>query len=254
MRSAAFPILFLLPLGGCAGNLADYVGSRAEIVAPELVRYGLSEPQARCVGDRLAGSLDPLQLRRLARSAGAVERGYYDPQRLTVRDLMHVASSESDDAIGIEVARATAACDALPEMAVRRTTGAAAAEGGAADAAEGADAGVAAADAAARPVVWLNLGAAPTGQAIAVEASSLEQEASLRKGWFRLTNPGAAGPNGVSYLLRIDCAGRTIEALAHRQQDESGALVEQTDYSTTDGAGPIEGGTVMEIAYLALCT
>ncbi|HWT14067.1 MAG TPA: hypothetical protein VN231_15035 [Allosphingosinicella sp.] len=225
-------------LAGCAGNVADYVGPRTSIVAPQLVRYGMNETESQCVSQRLAISLTPLQLRRFTRLAGSVRQGFFDPERLTVRDLLHVAGSMNDPQIRLELARATEGCGVVADPAAAAAAPPATPE-----------------PSAPRAPAWLNLGAAPTGQAIAVDASSLEQDASIRKAWFRLTNPNEPAPTGVSYLLRIDCAGRTIEALAHRVQDEAGAVTEHREYAVdTQGPLPIEGGTVMEIAYLALCT
>ena len=224
-------------LAGCAGNVADYVGPRTGIVSPELARYGLDATQSQCVATHLAANLTPLQLRRFVRLAATVEEGYFEPGRLTPRDLMHVAGSLSDPQIRLELARATEGCGVVVDPAAVEPPPEAA------PAAEP------------RPPSWLNLGAAPTGQAIAVDAASLEQEASLRTAWFRLTNPNQAEPTGVAYRLRIDCAARTIEALAHRIQDAAGTVTEHREYARdAEGPLPVEGGTVMEIAYLALCT
>ena len=232
-----FPALLSFGLlVGCAGNVADYVGPRTDIVAPQLVRYGLDTSQSQCVATALAQSLTPLQLRRFTRLASAVTVGYFEPGRLTVRDLMHVAASASDPQIRLELARATDSCGVTAQPASPTPP------------AEGSPAGP-------RPPAWLNLGAAPTGQSIAVDAATLEQNGTIRKAWFRLTNPNEATPTGVSYLLNIDCAARTIEALAHRAQDSAGAVTDYREYARdAEGPLPIEGGTVMEIAYLALCT
>ena len=90
---------------------------------------------------------------------------------------------------------------------------------------------------------------------LAVDASSLEQDVASRKAWFRLTNPGEAQPLANAYLLRIDCAHRTIEALARRRQDAAGAVSDFHEYGAgSEGPMPVEGGTVMEIAFLAMCT
>lgn len=230
------PLLSLTLLAGCAGNVADYVGPRTDIVAPQLVRYGLDAAQSQCVAAALAQGLTPLQLRRFTRLAATVREGYFEPGRLTVRDLMHVAGSMSDPQVRLELARATDSCGASAEPAPPAQ---------AADETPGGP----------RPPAWLNLGAAPTGQSIAVDASTLEQNGSVRKAWFRLTNPNEAQPSSVSYLLNIDCAGRTIEALAHRRQDPAGLVTDYREYARdAEGPLPIEGGTVMEIAYLALCT
>ncbi len=236
------PALLTLLLSGCAGHVADFVGPRGGIVAEQLTRYGLNDRQTACVGDRLGGGLNPRQMRLLARSASSVRQGYYEPERLTIRDFLHVASSMSDSAIGLAAVRAAASCDATPELIAR------------ANAPVPVDAPPIVAPAP-RATAWLNLGAATTGQRIAVDASSLEQGATLRRAWFRLTDPGAAAPNGVSYLLSIDCPGRTIAATARRVQDAAGNVTEQRDFSADDARpNPVESGTVMEIAYLSVCS
>jgi hypothetical protein len=232
-------LLALLPtamLAGCAGNVADYVGPRSTIIHEQLIRYGLHVRASQCVGERLGATLTPLQLRRFERLAAVVREGYFDPPRLTIRDLRHVASTMSDPQIRLEFESATALCgvEAPVPVATAPATPPAPAP---------------------RAEAWLNLGAAPTGQAIAVDASSLEQEPSARKAWFRLTNPGEAQPLANAYLLRIDCAHRTIEALARRRQDARGLVSDYQEYPAgSEGPLPVEGGTVMEIAYLAMCT
>lgn len=222
---------------GCAGQVADYVGSPRGIIAPELTRYGLDETQSQCVGASLVESLTPRQLRRLQRLAASVREGYYEPGRLVIRDLLHVATTMSDPQIRLEMSRALDGCQVATEPAPPPTLPA-----------QGTIP-------AGRPAEWLNLGAAPTGQQIAVDAATLEREPNSRKAWFRLTNPNQAAVTGISYLLRIDCQARTIEALAHRREDASGAITELQEYSRdAEGPLPVEGGTVMEIAFLALCT
>ena len=222
---------------GCAGNVADYVGSSRGIIAPQLTRYGLDATQSQCVGNALTESLTPLQLRRLERLAATVREGYFEPGRLVVRDLLHVATTMRDPQIRLELSRALDGCQVAtepappPAIAPQETVP------------QG------------RPAEWLNLGAAPTGQQIAVDAATLEREPNSRKAWFRLTNPNQQATTGISYLLRIDCQARTIEALAHRREDAQGAVTELQEYSRdAEGPLPVEGGTVMEIAFLALCT
>ena len=73
----------------------------------------------------------------------------------------------------------------------------------------------------------------------------------MRSAWFRLTEPGASIPGQNTYLLRIDCAARTIAEKARRKPDGTGATVEAAG---DDKPIPMERGTVMEIAWLALCT
>ena len=234
------PLTFLALLPGCAGHVADYVGPRSSIISEQLARYGLNSGQSQCIGERLGATLTPRQLRLLTRTAGTVRQGYYEPERLTIRDLMHVASSMSDATIGIAMVRAAASCDATPELVVRTEAPPPPTQEEAPPP---------------RATAWLNLGAAPTGQRIAVDASSLEQDSTTRRAWFRLTDPGAAAPSGISYLLRIDCQARTISAAARRVQDPAGNVTEQRDFSADDARpNPVENGTVMEIAFLSLCS
>jgi hypothetical protein len=232
--------LLLLPIGlaaGCAGNIADHIGSRADIVDSELARYGLDPAATSCVAEQLGNTLSPLQMRRLKRAASSVKEGWFEPGRLTLRDFSHVASEAEDPAVSTALAAATQSCGltapAAPAVASSASSGAAAAA----------------------PAAWLNLGAAATGQAIAIDASTIEQDASGRKAWFRLTNPGASGPTGTTYLLRVDCTGRTISPIAQRRLGAGGAAGEYRAYGDEeDGPLAVERGTVMEIAWLALCT
>ncbi|MGQ0590933.1 MAG: hypothetical protein ACT4N8_15640 [Sphingosinicella sp.] len=227
--------LLAAPLAACAGHVADYVGPREGIVEPQLTRYGLNLRQSNCIAARLSASLNPRQLRTLASAAETVRQGYFDPDRLTVRDLLHVASSQSDSAIGLALVRAAASCDATPELIAR------------AEAPR-----IIIAPPPPRPPAWLNLGAAPTGQAIAIDASTLEQQGTTRTAWFRLTDPAPAPPNRNTYRLRLDCTARTINSLARRRQEADGSTSEFVEYP--DNPLPVEGGTVMEIAFLSLCS
>lgn len=262
MRPLYLALLPIALLGACAGNLADHIGPKTQIMGPELIRYGLDPAQSECVGQKLAASLDVLQLRRLARSAGAVKQGYTDPSKLMLQDLLWVAKSAEDPKVSQAAEQAVSSCGVGAVQS-------AAAEPAKADPAkpaetatstpklpsapEGSPTGVMA-NTPSRPATWLNLGAAPTGQSIAVDASSIETTASRRSAWFRLTNPNAA-PSDTSYLLRIDCAGKTLTTMAAQKLGPAGAVGERRDYGAA-GEGPlaIETGTVMEIAYLALCT
>jgi hypothetical protein len=106
-----------------------------------------------------------------------------------------------------------------------------------------------------RPSVWLNLGAAPSGQSIAVDGASLEQEENTRTAWFRMIDPQPAGTSLHAYRLRIDCGSRVIRPLAHRLYNADGAIVEERDYTVPEQLpSAVEGGTVTEIAFLSLCT
>lgn len=238
MRMRAFLLLLTGMLAGCAGQVRDFIGERSTIVSPQLIRYGLDVDQSRCVSQRLATMLRPRQLRIFSRAAGAVRQGYYDPARMTLRDLMWVARSLDDREIVRQLEQATTACAVGVPVAVAPPPGVAPpnASGAAATAAAPA---------------WLNLGAAGSGQAIAVNAATIEQDGSHRRAWFRLTDPGAA-PSLDSFLLDIDCTHRTINARARERHDAAGAVAQHIDYP--DNPLAVEGGTVMEIAWLSLCT
>ena len=229
-------LLPLVPLSlaaaGCAGNVADYVGPRSNIISPQLIRYGFDVEQSRCIGPRLGARLPPLELRRFQRLAAAVRQGWFEPDRLTVRDLLHVAESMGGAQVKTELVAAMQACGVAAQAPLP---------------ARPAPAPVASSS---RVPTWLNLGAAPTGQSIAVDASSLEQDAATRTAWFRLTNPGEAAPTGTSYRLLIDCRARTIAQLDLRREGAAPAIAGQASAAPI----PIEGGNVMEIAYLAMCT
>jgi hypothetical protein len=253
--------LILIPfvaLAGCAGNVADYVGPHTAILAPQLIRYGLDLRESRCVGERLAADLDPLRLRRLARSAGAVRQGYFDPERLSARDLAYVAAHERDPRVGPAFERAAAACSLAQASAAAAAPAGPNNEGvtilgpGQLPAPNGTVPGAPGAASAERSPAWLNLGAAGSGQSIAVDAATIEQDGATRTAWFRMTDPGAHAAADNTYRLRIDCQHRTINSLARRRRDAAGAIAEYREYP--DNPLPVEGGTVMEIAFLSLCT
>jgi len=223
-------------LTGCAGHVADYVGPREGIVAPQVGRFGLGVAQTQCVSTQLTQVLTPRQLRYLTRTLRDVRRGFYDPDRLTVRDLIRAASGMADNAIGLAMVRATASCDATPEAIAARET---------------ARFMAAMPPPTPRPSAWLSLGSAPSGQAIAVDGATLEQQGATRTAWFRLIDPPPAPASQNVYRLRIDCQARTINSLARRRQEADGRVSEFREYP--DNPLPIEGGTVMEIAFLSLC-
>ncbi|HEV2748846.1 MAG TPA: hypothetical protein VGW34_16310 [Allosphingosinicella sp.] len=111
------------------------------------------------------------------------------------------------------------------------------------------------ADAFAGPSAWVDLGASVTGQAILIDASRIEAEGSSPTAWFRLINPEEEDPIPASYLLRVDCAAKTINQLGLRRHGPAGAVTEQRDFGPEgEGAVPIEAETVMEVAYRGLCT
>lgn len=240
LRCLSALLLPLAVLGGCRGQLRDYVGPRSSVVRPQLIRYGFNLPEIACVGDRLGETLRPRQLRLLARAAGHIEQPYYDPTRFSPRDFAWAASALRDAVVDSAIRQAFAAChiDAAPRVAAITPP----AEGGPAMPA-------------ARPSVWLNLGAAPSGQSIAVDGATLEQDENARIAWFRMIDPAPGGTSLNAYRLRIDCGTRIIRPLAHRLYDAAGTIVEERDYDEAEQhTSPVEGGTVTEIAYLSLCT
>ena len=67
--------LALLAPAACAGQVADYIGPREGIVAPQLARYGLNLRQTRCISEQMTRTLTPRQLRLFSRATGAVSQG-----------------------------------------------------------------------------------------------------------------------------------------------------------------------------------
>jgi hypothetical protein len=251
------PLAMLSMLAGCAGHVADYIGPRSSIVSPQLIRYGLDLAQSRCVGERLGGMLSPRKLRLFARAAGAVRQGFYDPAQLSLRDLVHVSTYMGDPEVRIAVRRATSVCGATAPATVAAAAPAPGPNGitilgpGQLPPPSGPP-GAQPALAVTRAAVWLNLGAAGSGQSIAINASTIEEQGNQRSAWFRMTDPGAGTPSADTFLLHIDCSRRTINAKARERHDAGGAVAQHVDYP--DNPLPVEGGTVMEIAWLSMCT
>ena len=262
MRRANAGILLLAvpiaaSLGGCAGYAIDYAKPKTSIISPELARYGLDAGQARCVGERLGTTLSVWQLRQLQIRAAPITSGYAQPGRLMPADLVWVSKHGKDPKVGVETAAAAAACG-LAQQPARVAAAPPPPPPPPPPAPEPpapAQAQASSTAAASAKPAWVNLGAAPSGQSIAVDASSLREEGAFRSGWFRLTSPGTAAPTGNSYLLRLDCAAKTINSMALRKHGPNGAVVDNQSYGPGgEGAVPIGPGTVTEIAYLALCT
>jgi hypothetical protein len=268
MRLLFLALLPLTLLAGCNGQVRDFIGERGSITEPQLLRFGLSAEQARCVSQRLATLLLPRQLRELVQRAAATREGFFAPPGLTPRDLMWVARTIDDREIVYYLERADQACGALLGSAPAQAQAAPGAPqhledgrivtvlgpgqlpppDGVAPSA-GASGAIAAA---AHVPVWLNLGAAASGQAIAIDSATVVRAGVRRSAWFRLTDPGATAPEPDSFLLDVDCTARTINAKARRRTDAAGAQTDYRDYP--DNPLPVEGGTVMEIAWLSLCT
>lgn len=247
-------LLALLLLGGCAGYAADYWKPKQRLIAPQLGRYGLSEQQSQCVEQQLTKALGVWQLRQLGDLAGRLATGGNNPGVLSPRDLVYVAGLVSDPKVGVETGRALDACGVGTRIAspapVRPVTPTPPPAN-----TPGLVPGAPSAPAVpASQALWVNLGTAPTGQAIAVDASSIANGPSWRQAWFRLTNPGAGGAGDIAYLLRIDCAAKSITALGGRKYNPAGALIEQKDYPKPEGPLAVETGTVMELAFRGVCT
>ncbi len=79
-------------------------------IATELSRYGLDQPRAQCIGQRLESALSVAQLRELAGVVRTYRTHDSTPGRLTVSDLTRVAASVRDPRVPITVARAAAGC------------------------------------------------------------------------------------------------------------------------------------------------
>jgi hypothetical protein len=228
-RRTSLALAALCLAGGCMGRVADFTQPRPSIVMPQLLRFGYDAGQARCVGERLGAALRVHRLRDLADAAVAVRQGYYQPNQLTPRDLRWVASTLRHAEILTALDTANAGCGVStappPPVIVAPPP----------------------------PVgrAWLNLGRAPSGQSIAIDAATIEQEGATRSAWFRLTDPDGTASPDIFHLV-VDCAARTINATERRRLDPLGNVVETRAYP--DNPLPVENGTVMEIAWLSLCT
>jgi hypothetical protein len=235
-------------LGGCAGYAADYWKPKGELIAPQLSRYGLTGEQGQCVETQLTKSLSVWQLRQLADLAGRLQAGGSNPTVLSAQDLIRVAGLAEDPKVAPETRKVLESCQVRPgAVQVPGVT-----EVPATATPDTSQPQPSPAIAASAPL-WVNLGAARTGQGIAVDAASVTRGPSWRQAWFRLLNTDQGNVGDIGYLLRIDCATRTISAHAGRKYAPDGTLAEQREYPTPEGPMPIEPGTVIEVAYHALC-
>jgi hypothetical protein len=245
-----FPAFYLL--AACSGYAIDYSKPKTSIISPELTRYGMDAKQSQCVSDRLGTTLSVWQLRQLQMRAASVTKGFSDPGgRLTAGDLLYVSRYVEDSKVAPLVATAVQGCGVTgSQLAASGTNLNAAATKPATPSAPPSGA---AGTGSAAPVTWINLGSAPTGQSIAVDATSLRQEGAFRSGWFRLAKAGERNAN--SYLLRVDCAAQTINSMELRKHGPNGEVTEQRSYGPKgEGAAPARDGTVLEIAFLSLCS
>lgn len=249
MRLIALTPLALL--AGCAGYAADYLKDKESLVAPGFARYGMTSEQTACVTGRLKGALSVWQMRQLGDLAARAVPGGQNARAFTPQDLRTVAGLVKDPKVGVETGRALDACNVTVVVAAAEPVPETPA---ATDPAAPETPASTPAVPVASPPLWVNLGTAASGQAISVDAASLENQPGWRQGWFRLANPGEAGPGALSYRLRVDCVAGSIFASGGRKYGPNGAVTEQKDYPSPEGPLAIETGTVMEIAYRALCS
>ena len=250
IRVTPLAAVILLSLAGCrTGYLADRFIDEEQIIAPQLARYGFTAEQSTCLSSQLAQRLGHADMRALELRARAFRRGA--TEGIAPRDLLIVADGAPQQAIPGELRNALSGCsiDLNPVAVAAAQPDSPAAT---ATVAVPTAAGPAAADS---TPTWLNLGAAPSGQAIAVDATSVQRDGTARIAWFRMTDPETGQQTLNSYRLRLDCSNRMYSPLAWRRYDATGAIVDSRDY-TTEVAPPteVEGGTVTEIAFLSLCT
>lgn len=246
MRRYGLALLPLCLVAGCAGYAADYWKPKDSLIAAQLPRYGITAEQSGCVGERLTKNLSVWQLRQLADIAGRLTPK--SGGALSPRDLAYVAGLVQDPKVGPEVKATLDSCGAAGVRVPATVPGPAIAlEGGAA---QGLEPGATPPQA----LRWVDLGAADTGQRIAIDITSVVMTADKREGWFRLSNPGEAAPSLDGYRLRVDCPGRTITPTAARKYSADGKVAQHEDY-TAGWQQPlaIEAGTVMEIAWKRLC-
>jgi hypothetical protein len=246
-------LLSTLLLGGCAGYAADYLKPKQALIAPQLTRFDIVGEQGQCVTRRLTQALTVWQLRQLADLAARLAPGGRNPAVLGPREFLNVAGLVENPKVLPETRNALNACEVTVAAPLATAAAPAAPGTGTPGASEPNAGGSAPAAPAPGEPLWVNLGAAATGQGIAVDAASVTRGPSWRQAWFRLLNWDSAGAADVGYLLRIDCTAKAITAFAGRKYAPGGAMVEQKEYPKPEGPMGIESGTVIEVAYHALC-
>jgi hypothetical protein len=231
-------------LGGCAGYAADYWKPKNSLIAPQLIRYGMTGAQGQCVEKQLIESLSVWQLRQLSDLAARLQPGGNNPAALGTREFLHVAGLAENAKVGPETRKALETCNAQAAPVRVAATPQPGSPSGSLPTSPAAPAGT---------PLWVNLGAARTGQGIAVDAASVTRGPTWREAWFRLLNTDQGNVGDIGYQLRIDCASRNITAHAGRKYAANGTLTEQKQYAKPEGPMPVEPGTVIEVAYHALC-
>jgi hypothetical protein len=253
------PFVALL-LAGCAGYASDYWKPKRALIADQLGRYGMSGERGQCVEQGLTKRLSVWQLRQLSDLASRLSAGGGNPADFGPRDFLHIASLVEDAEVKPNTQKVLEGCglDATAGSVTTAANAADAAAGGTSPEAtptpgSSSPASAAQAAPAGNDALWVNLGAAATGQGIAVDATSVTRGPSWRQAWFRLLNSDQSSVGDIGYLLRIDCPARTITAHAGRKYVPGGALAEEKAYEKPEGPMGIEKGTVIEVAYHALC-
>lgn len=99
MRVSGLLLAGLVLVAGCA--------TPSQRISSQLVGYGVPEPQAVCVGDKLQARLSMSQLRRIGQitKAGRNEAG-----RVSLAQLAAALDQPGDEAIVAEVFRAGVGC------------------------------------------------------------------------------------------------------------------------------------------------
>ena len=85
----------------------------SERITTALIAYGMPEAPATCVGARLERDLSLAQLRELSMLVRTYRQNDPEPDRLTSRDFIRVASQVRDPRVPIAAGRAAAACGLL---------------------------------------------------------------------------------------------------------------------------------------------
>ena len=256
MKAKLLPVLIApVLLAGCAtGYASDWFRDEPGIIRPQLLRYGLDVAQSQCVSAALGGSLSKVEVRRLQEVAASVRPA--NESQLNIGNLQAIAGSAGGEARSALDA-AIGSCNVQLAAAVPVTT--AAPESATATAPVTMSGNIPVDTTPASPpaatATWLNLGSAESGQSIGIDARSIVQEGATRIAWFRMTDPDSGATTNNMYRLRIDCQARTIQPLALRQTDAAGAEISFRQYTPAEAvAGPAEAGTVLEIAFLSMCT
>src|SRR3954464_7758747 len=111
MRLSPLLLLIVFLLAGCVGELRDFVGPVSPTTTPQFLRFRRDLNQAHCVGDKLGERLRPRQLRMFARAASGVHDGWFEPGRITLRDLSYLAAHDPDAAFAPAFERAISLCN-----------------------------------------------------------------------------------------------------------------------------------------------